>query len=174
MTIRVFDLMFKELIESEGAYQNDPADRGNWTSGKIGVGECKGTKWGVSAMSYPSIDIKNLTINEARAIFKHDYWDRVCGDLLPDAVVIAVSDFAYNSGTNTAVKVLQKVLGVSVDGKLGNQTLGACSRLLKPKLIDDYCNARLEFLQGLRTFKKYGKGWTARVERIRKTAKEHL
>ncbi len=174
MTIAVFDRMYDEIIGVEGGFQNDPKDRGNWTSGKVGVGECKGTKYGVSAMAYPALDIRNLTEMQARAIFKKNYWDRICGDLLPDSLAIVVSDFAYNSGSHKAIKVLQKTLGVSEDGKMGNQTLGACSRLLSRKLIEDYCNNRLEFMQSLNTWKIYGKGWTNRVVKIQKLAEEYL
>ena len=68
MTTAVFNLMFDKLIGAEGGFQNDPKDRGNWTSGIIGKGECKGTKYGVSAMAYPDLDIENLTIEQAKKI----------------------------------------------------------------------------------------------------------
>ncbi len=174
MTIRVFDKTFDELIGVEGGFQNDPKDRGNWTSGRCGVGECKGTKYGISAMAYPNLDIKNITALQAKDIFRKDYWDRVYGDLLPDSIGIMVADFAYNSGCKTAIKYLQKVLGVKVDGVVGNQTLGACNRLLNKKLIQQYADERLNFLKDLKTFKVYGKGWTKRVEHIQKLAEEYL
>ena len=98
MTTAVFNLMFDKLIGAEGGFQNDPNDRGNWTSGIIGKGECKGTKYGVSAMAYPDLDIENLTIEQAKKIFYNDYWCKVKADNLPDALSIMVSDTAYNSG----------------------------------------------------------------------------
>jgi lysozyme family protein len=44
-----FDKAMLPLIEHEGGFQNDPDDSGNWTGGKVGVGELKGTKWGICA-----------------------------------------------------------------------------------------------------------------------------
>ena len=46
-----FILSFDRVIGHEGLFQNDRDDRGNWTSGKIGVGELKGTKFGIAAMT---------------------------------------------------------------------------------------------------------------------------
>jgi lysozyme family protein len=39
-------------------------------------------------------------------------------------------------------------------------------------LINGYCDARQAFLAGLPTFATFGKGWTARVERLRAEAVE--
>ena len=68
MTNKVLELCAKELMVSEGGFTNDPNDRGNWTSGKIGVGELKGTKYGISAMAYPLEDIKNIGIPYEQAL----------------------------------------------------------------------------------------------------------
>ena len=56
-----FDKAFELLIGHEGGYTTNPKDAGNWTGGKQGVGVNKGTKYGIAANSYPSLDIKNLT-----------------------------------------------------------------------------------------------------------------
>lgn len=145
MTVQVFDTMFNRLMGCEGAYQCDPRDRGNWTSGKCGVGECKGTKFGVSAMAYPNLDIKNLTINDAKYIFQKDYWDKCKCDYLPDCISVLVSDYAYNSGRNRAIKSLQECLKIKADGIIGNQTLCAVNSANKRKLVEDYSHSRLEF-----------------------------
>ncbi len=52
-----FDQVIDIIGVSEGAYSTDRADRGNWTSGKVGEGLFKGTKYGISAMTYPNMDI---------------------------------------------------------------------------------------------------------------------
>ena len=57
-----FERAFEKLIDHEKGLSLDPKDRGNWTTGVIGKGELKGTKYGVSAMSYPHLDIRNLTL----------------------------------------------------------------------------------------------------------------
>lgn len=174
MTIRVFDLMFNHLINAEGGYQCDPDDRGNWTSGVIGKGELKGSKYGVSAMAYPNLNIKELTLEDAKNIFRIDYWNKIKANYLPDSLSIMVSDTAYNSGCRTAVKLLQKSLGVAVDGKIGNTTIGAANRLPLKKVLEDYADYRLNYLHGCKGWSKYGSGWAKRVFEMKKLAEEYL
>src|SRR5690554_3598272 len=61
-----FDLVFERLIGHEGKFTDVRGDRGNWTSGRVGAGELKGTKYGISAMSYPHLDIKAITLEQAK------------------------------------------------------------------------------------------------------------
>ena len=168
MTARVFMAALEILIESEGGFSDDKRDKGNWTSGKIGIGELKGTKYGISAMAYPDLDIKNLTIAQAMEIYHRDYWERCKCDYIPDALSVAVFDFAVNSGIKTAIKKLQIALGVTADGIIGNQTVGACNRLPAKKVLEDYINLRLDYLMSLKKWSIYGKGWGNRVERTKK------
>ena len=52
-----FKLAIPRVITNEGGYVNDPDDPG---------GE---TKYGISKRSYPALDIKNLTVEQATAIY---------------------------------------------------------------------------------------------------------
>lgn len=160
MTARVWNTAFDLLMLNEGGYVNDPKDSG---------GE---TKYGISKKAYPNVDIPNLTIEQAKEIYKKDYWDRCKCDYLPDCLSVAVFDFAVNSGIKTAIKKLQIVLGVSVDGIIGNQTIGACNRLSPKKILKDYMNLRLDYLMSLKQWSIYGKGWVARVSRTEKKCEE--
>ncbi len=63
-----FDSACVRRIGHEGKFTDNPKDDGNWTGGKQGRGELKGTKYGIAAKSYPHLDIKNLTLDEATAI----------------------------------------------------------------------------------------------------------
>ena len=40
-----FDGIFDFVIGSEGGFTDNPADAGNWTGGRIGAGECRGTRF---------------------------------------------------------------------------------------------------------------------------------
>jgi len=62
-----FEESFKVLIGHEGGYSDDRNDPGNWTGGKVGVGELLGTKYGVAANSYPMEDIQGLTLETSAA-----------------------------------------------------------------------------------------------------------
>lgn len=71
----LFPRVMKFISKWEGGYQNNPEDHGNWTGGRKGHGELKGTNFGISAASYPDLDIVNLTQEQADAIYRRDYWE---------------------------------------------------------------------------------------------------
>ncbi|MEZ9473500.1 glycosyl hydrolase 108 family protein, partial [Vibrio lentus] len=71
---------FERVIGHEGKYQNLYDDRGNWTTGVVGEGERKGTKFGIAAMSYPHLNIKQLTIEQAKEIYYRDFWLKLGGE----------------------------------------------------------------------------------------------
>jgi lysozyme family protein len=97
----------------------------------------------------------------------------VHGDELPAGVDYAVMDFAVNSGTSRAAKTLQRAAGVQDDGAIGDQTMKAVNSADPITLIDTVCDQRLAFLQALPTFATFGRGWTARVQRV-KAASEQM
>src|SRR5690606_38187314 len=75
-------------------------------------------------------------------------------------------DFGVNSGPATAVKHLQKVVGVAQDGIVGGQTVDAVAKYGVERAIKDYCAERLRYMRGIKTWPKFGKGWTARVRDV--------
>lgn len=156
MTGKVWDSAFRLLLENEGGLVDDKNDSG-------GI-----TKYGISKKTYPNLDIPSLTLWQAQDIYRRDYWERCKCDYIPDALSVAVFDFAVNSGIKTAIKKLQIALGVTADGIIGNQTVGACNRLPVKKVLEDYMDLRLDYLMSLKKWSIYGKGWGNRVERTKK------
>ncbi|WP_335956454.1 glycoside hydrolase family 108 protein [Acinetobacter bereziniae] len=167
-----FDKAFERLIGHEGGYSTDREDLGNWTGGKVGKGVFKGTKYGIAANTYPNLDIKNLTIEQAKAIYKKDWWDKLGADQLHPAIVYQLWDFAVNAGKSRAVKELQQAVGVPDDGIIGPKTIAA----VKAKDVNDVllllASERLSFYTSLKTWSTYGKGWTNRVAENLKYAAE--
>lgn len=158
-----FEVAFNRLIGHEGGYSDHRNDPGNWTSGKVGVGTLKGTKYGIAANTYPNLDIKNLTIEQAKAIYKKDWWDKLGADQLHPAIVYQLWDFAVNAGKSRAIKELQQAVGVADDGIIGAKTVAAVNALeLNDVLLMLACE-RLKFYTSLPTFDKFGKGWVNRV-----------
>lgn len=158
-----FDSAFKRLLQYEGGYTNDPKDRGNWTTGVIGKGECKGTKYGISAMAYPDLDIKNLTENQAKEIYKKVYWTDIGLDKLEPCLAVQVFDAAVQHGTKVSVRLLQEIIGVNTDGILGAGTLSTIQFLNQKVLSYKYIARRLKYYVSLRVFTTYGKGWINRM-----------
>lgn len=159
----MFDEAFDRLIGHEGAFTDDRNDRGNWTSGTIGVGELKGTKYGISAMSYPHLDIRNLTLGEAKAIYRTDYWDRAGADEYDGAIGFQVFDAAVNHGIENAVRFLQRAADVADDGHIGPITLAAVQAMTATDVLMRFNAERLDFYTRLSTWPTYGKGWARRV-----------
>jgi lysozyme family protein len=146
-----FDLAFDRLMGHEGGYVNDPNDPG---------GE---TNWGVSKRSYPDEDIKAMTKERAKVLFRRDFWDRVNGDRLPDGVAFQLADFAYHSGPETAVRYLQRALGVADDGHWGPASQAAADKASESDLIMRVNAERLDFMTRLNGWLHFGKGWARRI-----------
>jgi len=99
----MFDNALKSVISIEGFYSDDPNDPGNWTGGRVGVGILKGTKYGISAGSYPELQIKHLTLKEARVIYHRDFWNKMnLGLLVPYSNDLA--NMLFNLGVNCGAR----------------------------------------------------------------------
>jgi lysozyme family protein len=159
----LFEIAMQRLLPIEGGYSNDPNDPGNWTGGRKGVGVLKGTKYGIAANTYPSLDIANLTWDQAKAIYRHDFWDQVHADLLPNAVAYSALDGAINSGIMRSTMWLQAAAGVADDGRWGPVTQKAVLAADPNDLVIRYNAARLLFMTNLSTWPTYGRGWARRI-----------
>jgi lysozyme family protein len=146
-----FDAAFEVVIGHEGGYVDHPNDPGGRT------------KFGISQRAYPNLDIPNLTLDQAKAIYRRDYWDKVRGDELPDAVALQVFDAAVNQGVRSAIRMLQSAVGAEVDGVYGPKTHAAVWRTNPVRLAIRFNAARLEFLTTLPHWASFGRGWARRV-----------
>ena len=113
---------FNEIIEvvlhHEGGYVNDPKDPG---------GE---TNFGIAKRSHPDVDIKNLTKDGAKEIYKEHYWDRNKVESLSEELRHIYFDMCVNQGRGRAVKILQRAANgkganLKVDGGMGPKTIAA-------------------------------------------------
>ena len=156
-----FNTAFERLIDSEGGYTDDPNDGGNWTGGRQGAGVLKGTKFGIAANTYPLLDIKGLTVEQAKAIYRRDFWD-VLGNARP-SITFQVFDFAVNSGIGTAIRKLQDAIGVADDGQWGPLSAAALEQMDENDVLLRLIGLRLEFMSKLKAFDVYGRGWSRRI-----------
>lgn len=161
-----FDRCFDLVVGSEGTYDDDPDDRGNWTSGRVGEGQLNGTKYGIAAFVYPNLDIKRLSLERAKEIYRKDYWGDFA-DTLPSGLDYLWFDICVNNGRRQANILLQRGLDVDADGIIGPKTLAAISEADMDALINAVSYYRIPFYKKLKMFWKYGRGWLNRVERVR-------
>ena len=144
-----FDEAFTRLLGHEGGYT-------------VGVGDPGGeTNWGISKRSYPQVDIKALTMDGAKAIYRRDFWDASRCEELPDDLRFSVFDAAVNSGVKTAIKWLQATVGTTEDGILGPVTLKAVEDC--PNVLAKYSGKRLAFMAQLPHWPRFGRGWATRI-----------
>lgn len=109
-----FNLAIEKTLAHEGGYVNDPDDAG---------GE---TNFGISKSSFPSEDIRNLTIDRAKHLYKVNFWDRILAEnITHQEIAEIIFDYAVNAGVQTAVMCAQLTVGVKADGIFGNGTLAA-------------------------------------------------
>lgn len=164
----VFARAFSVVVGEEGGFTANASDPGNWTGGQCGVGRCVGTKYGISAGAYPNLDVASLSLDDARAIYRRDYWDRIQGDVLPAPLALLVFDAAVNNGVGRAIRWLQQSVGVGVDGVLGEATLAAVVGRSGQgaALMAEFQAQRMAFMAGLPTWKTFGLGWARRLCRL--------
>lgn len=155
----------QRITLAEGGYSNDPADPGNWTSGFTGIGELKGTKYGIAANTYGHLDIKGLTIDQAADIYIRDYLAPLQAELMPPGLVYQLLDFAVNSGAGRAVKGLQRELNIKDDGVVGPATIAAVAGRSPSDLIQLLLANRIDFLTDLKNWPHAGRGWMKRQAR---------
>jgi lysozyme family protein len=169
-----FNESFNRLIDVEKGLSNDPNDPGNWTGGRVGAGILKGTKYGISAATYPHINIADLTVDDAKAIYWNDWWIAIAaGDLHP-AIVYQMWQFAVNAGMVNAKRGLQSAVGAAQDGVIGPRTLAAVRAAELNDIILGFNAFMLEYYADLSTWDRYGKGWARRVaKQLRYAAKDN-
>jgi lysozyme family protein len=158
-----FNQAFAELIGNEGGYKCEATDRMDWTSGTCGVGVLRGTNYGISAGTYPSLDIRNLSLDQAREIYKREWWDRFKGDELPYELGFQVFDSEVNHGKKMGVKFLQRALGIVDDGYFGPATAAALAGKDEDKIIMRFLAIRMRYFTSIKTWDEYGRGWANRV-----------
>jgi len=116
-----FDEIIEVVLEHEGGYVNDPKDPG---------GE---TNYGIAKRSHPDVDIKNLTKEGAKEIYKEVYWDKNKVESLPEELWHIYFDMCVNQGKSRAVKIIQRAVNgkggsLDVDGGLGPMTIAAIGK----------------------------------------------
>jgi lysozyme family protein len=146
-----FEEAFEKLIGHEGGYVNNPKDGG---------GE---TKYGISKRSYPDEDIKNLTLERARELYKRDYWVPAGCSSLPDVIRFDVFDMAVNSGVRRSIKTLQRAVFTVEDGLLGPKTILAATVMPAYQVIARFNAIRLVYMASLPNWPTFSRGWVMRI-----------
>lgn len=126
------------------------------------------TKWGIAQRSYPHLDIRNLTRQQAEDIYLRDYWLPCKCDALPAPIAVALFDSAVNQGPGRAVRLLQRALRVDEDGLIGDETIGAAMRAIPGEMLVQYLSYRATHYAGLPS--RFHRGWFVRLFELQRFA----
>jgi uncharacterized protein (TIGR02594 family) len=166
MTASTYDEALKRVLAHEGGYTNHPSDPGGPTNWGITIQDAR-KYWKARATA---ADVQAMPVAVAKDIYRTRYAAPLRYDELPAGVDYAVLDYGINSGIARSAKVLQRIVGVEADGEIGDVTLAAV-RARDPKvLVAAICDERMAFLQGLKTWPTFGRGWGRRVAEVRAAA----
>ena len=161
-----FDQSLKLVLKSEGGYVNNPKDPGGETM--MGVTKNAWSTW----LKRPIADgeMAKLTVADITPFYKALYWDKSYCNQLPTGIDYMVFDASVNMGVGQSIKLFQKSLGGVPDGIIGPNTMKLINEMNVKTMIDKYSAQKEMFYRSLGTFPTFGKGWLARVERIKQTA----
>ncbi len=159
------------VLGHEGGLSLVASDPGNWTGGAVGVGQMRGTNWGLSAAAFPTLNIRSITREQAIGIYFALYWQKAACSAVPAPLALLVMDAAVNNGVGRAVRWLQAACGAVPDGLFGTASLRALTAALaSPTGLASVCtefqSQRLVFMAALATWRVFGLGWARRLIRL--------
>lgn len=150
----------------EGGFVRHPEDPGGAT--KFGI--TRETLSRARGREATVEDVRDLPQAEAAGIYRRFYWDAIRADALPPGLAVALFDLAVHSGPGRAVMLLQTVLQVEADGRIGPVTLAAIRGADPRETIRLLTRERLRFLSRLSTWPVFGRGWRRRVLSVEREA----
>lgn len=146
-----FDRALAIVLAHEGGLVDHPHDPGGLT------------KYGISKRAHPDVDIRNLTLAQARQLYLERYWLPIHADAMPEPVAAQVFDASVNHGIKPAIRMMQRALRVQDDGRIGPVTLQAMTTVDDARFAARFAAERLMFYADLSSWPAFGRGWVRRV-----------
>jgi len=144
---KYFKRMIEDVLKHEGVYSNNPNDSG---------GE---TKFGISKRKYPHLDIKSLTLDQAKKIYYYDYYVAPnISSVTPVSPKLASKLLDAQVNTGRAVLFLSKSLNdfgyqTQYTGKVTNEMLLDIKKIIDDgklnDLIDKICYHQSEYYKNV-------------------------
>lgn len=185
------DKLIPFILKWEGGFVNDPTDRGGATNKGVTLATyeayCKRKGY-----PRPTVErLKNIPDAHWREIVKTMFWDKwKADDIHSQKVANILVDWVWGSGIH-GIKKPQALLGVEVDGIVGDKTLSAVNFADPEELFDAIYQERVKFLNAIvsnsvaayekkigrkatdaellkYTQKRFIKGWLNRLQDIKK------
>lgn len=166
------DILWPFIKSWEGGFVNHPADPGGATNTGVTISTWK--KQGYDKDGDGDIDVDDLRIiseEDARAIFRDNYWSRWKAAQIHDqSIANILVDWVWSSGAY-GIKIPQRMLGVKIDGIVGPKTLAALNSQIPYSFFHELKEERRAYLERIcvttPTLKKFLKGWNRRLDGLK-------
>jgi len=117
-----FDKAFDIVIGVEAGYSNDPRDPGGETNWGITIATLRQSI--IDKIVPDGTTVKGLTKDQAKLIYKANYWSKIHGDEIASPLDVFAFDSSVNQGLTASVKMMQLVLKVPQTGIMDVVTVG--------------------------------------------------
>ncbi len=162
-----FSPAFKKMIDNEGGYvlHEIKGDRGGQTY--AGIARNFWPEW----YGWRFIDNRKLNDNELKLsvnhFYKEKFWNKmICNNILYQNVAESIFDFAVNSGTRVASRIVQITAGANPDGIMGHKTLDAVNNVGEDLFLARFALAKIsryaQICNKNKNQKKFLLGWLNR------------
>lgn len=155
------------ILKWEGGFANHPNDKGGATNKGITIATFRHFFGSGATVE----QLKAMTDEQWETVFRKGFWNPFKGDEIKNQSIANICvDWAWGSGATTAIKQVQRLLGVAADGVIGNITLGAINNAEPEKLFEKIKSARLAFVEAIvkrdASQQVFLKGWRNRINSI--------
>ena len=170
-----YSKMFDDLMKKEGGFQQQSADTGNWCGGNL-----IGTNWGVAATGYkaakgvcPTVSqMKNLTKEEAKQIWKKIVWNPMRGDEINSqgnaAMILDATGGGKSGYLHTRVAINKTAGNMVVNEHSGmsftSKEIAELNKLNQAAFFQNFNEIRKKYFLNHYQYQKYGKGWLNRLK----------
>jgi lysozyme family protein len=166
-----FESCLPFVLKEEGGYSNTPGDHGGATNDGIIQSEYNVYR---HSLGLALQSVRLITSAEYRAIYWQSYWLPNCPKL-PAGLNLSVFNINVNGGAARGTRLIQKCLGIAVDGQWGGQTDAAVKAITDVrKVIVAFHDDERAFYQGIinydRSQLKFASDWFGRNDRCEKVS----
>lgn len=168
---RQFHKCVEIILRHEGGFAEHPDDPGGATN--FGITHKTLAAWR-EVDKCTREEVRTLPIDEAKEIYRAQYWNALNCDNLPAGVDLVTFDFGVNAGVGRSARMLQDVVAVEQDGQVGPITVGAANQIDPEFIITTFSDKRMAYYRKLSHWDTFGRGWARRTTETRDAALDML
>lgn len=157
-----FDTCLSFTLGQEGGFADNPDDPGGATFKGITLASLR------EYLRDPDATVEDLRALDQATIakfYRSKFWNEMQCGVLPPGVDLMIFDHGVNVGQARPVPMLQDIVGVRADGKVGPHTLAAIGTWSVSSLIGALRASQETYYRGLEKFPIFGNGWLNRLSR---------